>query len=432
MEIVGRKRLILAAILVIAALPIFGVVLFLILQDSGGESFKDISLVPRNQVQVSQSTDSRDYIVNATSHTELDETPVSKLALLNTACPDEHAELTSECIDVLDEFFIDSELPHWENRIYKLLHLGVPPTFNEVFEDPSTKRGLALEALSREECRLEEGPIQPELHANCNAEAIASHALFIKYCMPSTTNYRDDWFGPMPGGFYFEGLTEDRMSYYEYELTGMERFRDLDLDAYKQRRQRLKNRVLRSAWIEAQCSKFGLSLSQPLNGWPTIQQSTMAEYAEKFGDNPEQWDPDEKILFQREILDEEYLRLLSIAARLDVDWAVTQYYRRGKKDEEFSNSIEELRPWLPFLRRATLTSVPKTELLTDAIRAVVLAEQDGLKIDRTLLLHLACRKDPLSDCASAFEQIEYLDLSPQEFQIATELRIIAYEQELTK
>lgn len=429
LEIEGRSRLVLAALVVAAATALFGVVLFQILQDSGGQSSKVTSLEPSNQVHVSQSTDSRDYIVNATSHTGLDERPASEAALLNIACPDEHAELTSDCIDALDEFFMDSVLPHWESRIDRLLLLGTPPTFNKVFEDPSTNRSLTLEALSREECRLEEGSIHPELHVNCNAKAIASHALFIKYCMPSTSNYRDDWFGPMPGGF--EGLTDDRMSYYEYELAGIERFRGLDPDTYKQRRQRLKNKVLRSAWIEAQCSKFDSSLYQPLNGWPSVQQSAMAEHVEQFGDDLLQWEPSARIQFQREILDDEYSRLLSISARLGDEWAVTEYYRRGKKDEEFLTSIEETHPWLPYLRRATLTSVPKTELLTDAIRAVVLAGQEGLKIDRKLLVQVACRNIPIfADCATAFRQIEYLNLSPQEFQIATELRKIAYEQEL--
>ena len=430
MEIAGRNLLVVVATIVVATLALFGVGLFLSVQGSGGEGSKDTTFELNNQFHESQSNDFHELNIITNSGTELNKPPVSDLALLNIACPDVHAELTSECIDALDEFFIDSELPHWENRIARLLHLGAPPTFDRVFEDPSTNRSLTLEALSREECRLEEGGIHPDLHINCNAKAIASHALFIKYCMPSTTNYRDDWFGPMPGGF--EGLTEDRISYYEDEQTQIEAIRDLNPDAYVQRRQRLKNRVLRSAWIETRCSKFDSILSQPLNVWPSIQRSTKAMYAEQFGNDLLQWKPRVKIHFRREILDEEYFRLLSIAARLGDSWAITEYYRRGTKDEEFLNSIEELRPWLPYLRRATLISVPKTKLLTDAIRAIVLADQDGLEIDRKLLVQVACREIPLSDddCANAFTQIEILDLSPREFQIADELRMVVYEQEL--
>lgn len=431
MEIAGRNLLVVAATIVVAALALFGVGLFLSVQGSGGEGSKDTTLEPSNQFHESQSNDFHELNIITNSSTELNKPPVSDLALLNIACPDVHAKLTSDCIDTLDEFFMDSVLPHWENRIDRLLHLGASPTFDRVFEDPSTNRSLALEALSREECRLEEGAIHSELHVNCNARAIASHALFVKYCMPSTTNYRDDWFGPMAGGFESEGLKEDRMSYYEYQLAGIERFQDSDLDTYKQRRQRLKNRVLRSAWIETRCSKFDSILSLPLNAWPSIQQSTTAMYEEQFGNDLLQWKPNVKIHFRRDILDEEYFRLLSIAARLGDSWAITEYYRQGTKDEEFLNSIEALRPWLPHLRRATLTSVPKTEILTDAIRAVVLADQDGLKVDRKLLVQVACRNIPIfDDCTTAFSQIEYLDLSPREFQIADELRMVAYEQEL--
>ncbi len=66
-----------------------------------------------------------------------------------------------------------------------------------------------------------------------------------------------------------------------------------------------------------------------------------------------------EIRFQREILNDESSRLLSIAARLGVDWAVTEYYRRGVKDKDFLTSIDETRPWLPYLRRETLKSVSK-------------------------------------------------------------------------
>lgn len=432
MEMAGRNRLVLAAVVVAVSLALLGVVLFLIVQGNGAGSFTGITLEPSKQDSTSQSSHSWNYIANTDSSSELRERSLSDLELLNTACPDVRAELTSDCIDALDELFTYSELPHWENRIDRLLHLGAPPSFDRVFEEPNTNRSLALEALSKEECRLEEGAIHSELHVNCNAEAIASHALFIKYCMPSTTNYRDDWFGPMVVGY--DVLTEDRMSYYEYQLTQIEHIRDLDLDTYKQRRQRLKNRVLRSAWIEAQCSKFDSSLSQPLNGWPSDQQSAMAEYMEQFGEDLLQWEPSAKILFQREILNDEYSRLLSIAARLGDDWAVTEYYRRGKKDEEFLTSIEETRPWLPYLYRATLPGTPKTKVLADAIRAVILADRDGLEIDRNLLVQVACREIPLSDddCANAFGQIEYLYLSPREFQVADELHTLVYEQELAR
>ncbi|MXW52433.1 MAG: hypothetical protein F4X44_09660 [Gammaproteobacteria bacterium] len=112
MEILGRNRLVLAAVVVAASLALSGDVLFLIVQCNGGERFSGTTLEPSKQVLASQSSHSRSYLASANSSTELNEPPMSSLEFLNTACPDVLAELPSECIDALDEFFIDSVLPH--------------------------------------------------------------------------------------------------------------------------------------------------------------------------------------------------------------------------------------------------------------------------------------------------------------------------------
>lgn len=425
----SRKGLAWTGLGLVVASTVLGVAVLMIVEgDVVTDSSVVIPIEPSNQFQASQSSDSQEFIVDTDSRTELNERLVSNLQRLNLACPDVQAELTSECIDVLDEFFIDSVLPHWQSWKDSLVHLGEPPTFERVFGDPSANRSLAMEALGREDCRLEHGAIHLNLKASCNAEAIASHALFTKYCMPSTSNYRDDWFGLGVGGSELPELGEHTTSYYKSQQLQIESSRDLDLDQYEQQKQRLKNMVLRSAWIESQCSKVDSRLSQPLNIWPSIQQSVMAEYAEQFSDNLLQWEPGVKIRFHREILIDEYSRLLSIAARLGDDWAVTEYYRQRKRDEEFLTSIEETRPWLPCLHRATLPGTPKAKVLEDAIRAVTLADRDGLEIDRKLLVHAVCREIPFSNenCATAFRQIESLELSPREFKVASELRVIAY------
>lgn len=117
MEILGRNRLVLAAVGVAASVALSGVVLFLIVQGNGREDFSDTTLEPSKQVLASQSSHFRNYIASANSSTDLNEPPMSSWELLNIACPDVHAELPSECIDALDEFFIVSVLSHWENRI---------------------------------------------------------------------------------------------------------------------------------------------------------------------------------------------------------------------------------------------------------------------------------------------------------------------------
>lgn len=424
MEVASRKGLALIAVAIAASLLVVGMLLFVAKNPFEPEELPELATTGLDEsVRAHEPTKAESLSIYSTRSTDLDS--------LRKACPNMLEELSSECTSTLEEYFKDATLPEWDNWLGRLLHLGVPLTFARVFEDPSVNRNLALAALAREECRLDGGPIRPELHATCNAKAIASHALFTKFCMPSKTTFQEDWFGTWFTSGTRMGQESEFENYYEYQILRIESERDLDLGRYKRQKESLTRRMFRSAWLETKCSTFDSELTRPLNIWPSIQQSVISDYSERYGSSQEEWGEDERMKFHQELLSEEYLRLVSVAARLGDDWAITNYYRRGTKDPVFVSSIDKLRPWLPSLRRSTLVDVPRVQLLMNAISAIELAEGEGFEIDRKLLMHAVCRSNPTYvDCATAFEELVNLDLSTRAREIARELRLISYEQEL--
>lgn len=419
LESTNRKSFMMFTIAAATVFIVTGAILYVVKNAlNATESVGDAASQLSDEIIFFQTKDEDDWPV-------LGVTTSLSLESLTSLCSDIRAELTIECKDALDEYFKDSVLPEVENWLGSLLHLGMPPTFKRVFENPSVNRSLTMAALARKECLLEHGAIHEELQSNCNAEAIASHALFTKYCKPSSTTFQEDWFG----SWYSSEWESAPASYYDARLHWIESRRDLDLEIYEQRKETLTRNVLRSAWLETKCSAFDSKVTQPLNIWPSIQRSVLTDYEDQHGDRLSQWTEAQELEFQREVLDKEYLRLLSVAARLGDDWAIVEYHRRGTKDQAFVDSLDELRPWHSSLRRATFTGVSRVQLLTDAISAVVLAEYVGKEIDKELLIHAVCRNNPISvDCDTAFDQLESVDLSPRALEVATELRMISFEQ----
>lgn len=419
LESANRNRFVMITVAATTAFIVAGAIFYVVTNGFDvTESVGDIASQSSDEINFYQSNDKDDWPV-------VDVTTSLSLESLTILCSDIRAKLTNECKDALDEYFKDSVLPEEENWLGSLLYLGTPPTFERVFENPSVNRSLTLAALARKECLLEHGAIHEELQADCSAEAIASHALFTKYCKPSSTSFQEDWFGSWYGSEWESAPS----SYYDVRLRWIESRRDLDLEIYEQRKETLTRNVFRSAWLEAKCSAFDSEVTQPLNIWPSIQQSVLTDYEDQYGDRLTQWTEAQELEFQREVLDKEYLRLLSVAARLGDDWAIVEYHRRGTNDQAFVDSLDELRPWHSSLRRATFTGVSRVQLLTDAISAVVLAEHVGKEIDKELLIHAICRNNPISvDCETAFDQLENVDLSPRALEVATELRMISSEQ----
>ena len=329
-------------------------------------------------------------------------------------CIDIRIETSHECIEALDEFFMDSPIPSMRNDVERLFQLHGEITFRRVFANPSADRKFVLESLSNSECRLEEGEIRFELASLCHADAIANYAVFTKQCKPTTLSFRNAWFNPDFGCFGI-GIAN-----FDLEMSEIERHRDLDRDEYEESRRFLEENVLRHAWLEHKCSQFKPDVMQPLGAWPSISQKIEEKEAQSRLDSVR----DREITILRRTRDAEYPLLIAVAARVGDEWALTEHFRSGRADSTFVESVETYRPWIPYLHRAsTFTGLPRAELLSNAISAVISAENHGHQIDYRLLTKIVCRQNFLNvSCATAFEQLEHVDLSWRARRISDDLK----------
>ena len=89
--------------------------------------------------------------------------------------------LSEECVSMLEPFFID--LPYIPNKGFQWLQIPDRISYRRIFEDPMQDRELVLDALSRAECRFEDGEIiRPDLRETCHAESFYTYSSFIQIC----------------------------------------------------------------------------------------------------------------------------------------------------------------------------------------------------------------------------------------------------------
>ena len=339
---------------------------------------------------------------------------------LHIACPDMRIKISEECLAALDEHFKDYPLiRHPDDR---LLHDETLPTFGRIFADPIGDRDRAVAALSDESCRLEQGPVRTELQADCHAASIANHALFNRFCRAMHGTFQSDWLDPSPS---FQGA-----SYYEDQLNRIESLHWESLDDYRARIQKLNEHMYRDAWLNLKCSHFGTQVREPLDFWPETLQPIEKRVSERYGEERTRWSEDTKLHYWMLAVGAEYPHLLAVSARLGDAWAMVNYYQQGWGDDEYKDTVKQLRPWLPPLLESMKLQVPRVNLLANAVEAVLVAEQNGLKIDKELLASVVCReRRNLTDCESAFDRLDRMELSPRARQIAEELRRISSELE---
>lgn len=340
------------------------------------------------------------------------------LASLDIHCPEIWNELSSECFEALDKFFMDSILPFAHKPSTQAWQFGNFWTFRNIFEDPGANLSKVVESLSNPECRRETGGIRLDLRQKCGADVIAAYALFTRYCEPSTISYRQDWFEPNTASTAFSGK-----SAYQYYLDSIESKRDEDLDVYTEDIQELKSTIYREAWLEKKCSDFGSHLLRPLSLWPDLRERWTSHFSKDYGENLSLWPENAKTKLENYVRSDEYRPLVSIAARLGSEWAIAQHFRSGPHDEAYNDSVREIQPWLPHFAQAMDPNNQRFERVENAIKAIILADQNGIEIDKQLFVKELCQPgENAYSCNTVIGQIEYLSLSSRQRVVLDEIQ----------
>lgn len=261
------------------------------------------------------------------------------------ACHDPLGELSEECLQSLDAYFMDKPFA-WKEFDWLL----EPMTYRRIFADPGGDGEKVLAALESPECRLEEGGIRWDLRESCHAESFANYANVLKFCRDPINDFEvssDDSLG----------LTEREISearwikYEDYEYWVLH-------GEYEMHSTWAGEKLLEMRWLaERACSQHDVRTLT----WHDITENNLFEILEPIGKKLElssgKYDSSAMAAFfkqftgdsSRSFWSEDAVDVLrALAARLGDEWAAS-VYESTVEDEEWKDHEEETMPWKKYL-----------------------------------------------------------------------------------
>lgn len=331
--------------------------------------------------------------------------PPSSPLFLGDECPEtlDAGILNNEkCLDATERHFMDSPA-------YVIWDVGLMPregrfTYRDLFASSEQDLQLVINALSRPECRLLEGPIRRDLRESCNADAFSRHVALMEMCFSSEhINY---FFKPYPGldsSFYTNNLARLE-GYREVEPMAFPRHkRQNKKEWYYVWRNHIRKDILRSAWLQ---SSGKCPISNLRENGLDIKIATFLD------GNPLPWG--------------QIWRLGDIAARLgDERSLVVPYYDlpSGRHLSAELLTIGQSREvhfsWMPLLHKAIRLSQFKhsrSEAVASAAKGIVALRKSGYEADVQDLVERICKeKREIKDCATSINGAEEL-LDPTDME----------------
>ncbi|MCY3883712.1 MAG: hypothetical protein OXG24_02230 [Gammaproteobacteria bacterium] len=200
---------------------------------------------------------------------------------LEALCPDVHYEMSDECFTALDQHFLNSAIPEYEelrivistperrekhpddpNKVLVTMTTGswsgfIPlddsPTFDFVFRDPSANKRRAMAALEKEQCQLSKGPIRRNLLDSCDANSLIGFAMFLDVCQ----KYELEQIRQLrPRG-------KSLQNSYDRDLDWISEDHFENLDTYHRARAETLQKSFRDAWVVQKCNSFDDDLFSP-------------------------------------------------------------------------------------------------------------------------------------------------------------------------
>lgn len=281
-----------------------------------------------------------------------------------------------------------------QDGILQLVSTENPMSYHRVFANPSRDLGLVLDALSKEECRLEgTDPIQLDLKDTCHAQAFANHMQFLRLCHAEyNPAYRlmDD----MRTVNLLRTVNEDPQNHLKYDT--------------KKSVHNTWIEYLENKWVNTECNKYrdDKQLFTLVRNQHSEAYEWLHSIATRLGED-QRWDD----LRVGRVLN----TLRAISARLGDEWAMITH-----------TPVEINRQWKTFIKQDQ-TSLAQFK---DGINLVVLLEDLGIEINwKRLVQHLCTRKDDGLDCQQMLEQLnaEVTAYDTQRLSILDNIERVALE-----
>ena len=165
--------------------------------------------------------------------------------------------LSEQCVSMLEPFFID--LPYIPQDGFQWLNFPDRITYRRIFEDPQQDRELVFDALSRAECRFEDGEmIRPDLRETCHAESFYVYSSFVQVCdgyLDSRDLHGDyDLYDSRDVNHPTAQLWERHIEEIATEADG-----NLNTAQYSRLKQDVWHTALATHWYRRKCNEYDLS-----------------------------------------------------------------------------------------------------------------------------------------------------------------------------
>ena len=330
-----------------------------------------------------------------------------------------------ECMDAVEQQFL-------ERATYILEFVGMVPrngrfSFQETLDNVESDRELVIEALSRPECQLLDGPIRLELREMCNAEAIFRYSHFAAICNEAKRWERVLEIRHRPFIGEMRSHYEDSLRWYRSKvddaLKDTSKFRPNDLEPvekYYDERNKYRENLLKDMWLTStgKCPQIrseqnwneadiDLPRSKTLDWWieePAEERliSNLRKVAARLG-------------FERELLSKACRFQGKIAGR---------HTRGGCLGKEYEDSRLSLHPWSEDIAegidsysivvlKEMLPGFKRASGLILVSRGLASMENSGFEADIEWVTKFLCQDRLLAnkeDCQAAIERAEkYFD-----------------------
>ena len=346
--------------------------------------------------------------------------------------------LVEECPEILDPSVIEDqncmdavEQLFSERATYTLEFVGMVPkiglyTFRETLDHVERDRELIVEALSRPECQLLEGPIRMELREMCNAEAIFRYSHFVAMCNAARRWGKEFELRSHPAYEVKRSRYQDSLTRFKSGVEDANKatswIRHLGIDEiewYYDERNKYREKLLKDMWLTStgKCPQIQSERIRSATGSDSFRSGLLDWWIE---------DPAREGAVSR---------LRHVAARLGFErellnktcrfhgMTAGRYGTQGCLGREYEEARRKMHPWWEDLSVGveTFYIYPTEDLLPGFLRASAIIrvsrglasmEDSGFEADIEWITNFICRKriEAIEDCQSAIERAEnFLD-----------------------
>ena len=304
------------------------------------------------------------------------------------ACDKPLGELSEECLQSLDAYFLDRPFV-WKGFDW----LPLPLTYRRVFADPALDRERTLAALDRAECRLEHGEVRWDLKETCHADSLASYATFIYFCQHAGEAGRSIEVGKR---VYVPIMTANGLEAVQTTLkapTMYQMYADWDAGhlGYFTESEWAGETFLEGRWVlERSCVRHDVEVLALDVDRDRAQYEKLEAIWERLRD------PGRKHYYGISGSEDASEVLTALAARLGDEWAAF-VHDSPKENDAWDDHEAEALPWKRHLRAMRLTmrnlrhaSEARATALRLSLEAWEELEKAGLRIDLDRLVEYVC------------------------------------------